>query len=76
MIRMTWRIGCLLYVRYEWSLNLKVRDGNTGFYEWEGGVLDCSPESINKDDFTRIPKGTNGLENRMFVLWEKGLVSD
>jgi len=29
---------------------------------------------LGKDDFRRIPNGVNGIEDRMAIVWEKGVV--
>jgi len=32
-------------------------------------------KSMGKNDFTKIPNGVNGIEDRMSVVWEKGVTS-
>ncbi|CAH8848593.1 unnamed protein product [Trichobilharzia szidati] len=49
------------------------------------GVLECTAsghcvfkaeqKAIGKDDFRKIPPGVNGAEDRMSIVWEKGVVS-
>ncbi|CAD5221844.1 unnamed protein product [Bursaphelenchus okinawaensis] len=35
----------------------------------------CSQKKIGQNDFTKIPNGVNGVEDRMSIVWEKGVYS-
>jgi len=38
-------------------------------------TFSAKQKAMGKDDFTKIPNGVNGIEDRMAIVWEKGVKS-
>lgn len=56
-------------------LLLLIGSGDLQLTASDNCTFDVSQKAVGLNDFRKIPDGFNGVEDRMAVLWEKGVVS-
>eukprot|EP01089_Gocevia_fonbrunei_P023348 TRINITY_DN9807_c0_g4_i2.p1 TRINITY_DN9807_c0_g4~~TRINITY_DN9807_c0_g4_i2.p1 ORF type:complete len:427 (+),score=99.36 TRINITY_DN9807_c0_g4_i2:312-1592(+) len=49
--------------------------GNLHAVGTDNCTFNAPQKAMGKDDFTKIPNGVNGIEDRMAVVWTKGVVT-
>ena len=74
--------GCLPRVgreRLPWlptlALSAPPCSGDLDLTGTDNCTFSANQKAMGKDDFRKIPNGVNGVEDRMSVVWEKGVVS-
>ncbi|XP_075438617.1 dihydropyrimidinase isoform X2 [Ascaphus truei] len=58
----------------EYLMNLLAND-DLSVTGTDNCTFNICQKALGKDDFTKIPNGVNGVEDRMSVVWEKGVHS-
>ncbi|KAI2654958.1 Dihydropyrimidinase [Labeo rohita] len=68
-------VNCPLYVVHVMSKSAAKVVANARRSGTDNCTFSVCQKALGKDDFTKIPNGVNGVEDRMSVIWEKGVHS-
>lgn len=71
-----WYIMSFLHKRWiKMNLTKLLSSGSLQLTGSDNCTFSSNQRAIGKDDFTKIPNGINGVEDRMSIVWEKGVAS-
>lgn len=65
----------LFYYTYYLFIFVPILSGVLDLTGTDNCTFNADQKALGKDDFSKIPNGVNGVEDRMSVIWQLGVVS-